>query len=39
MGELWGDDIHIHHVNPKLPIDEVNRVLNLASLYMSNVIK
>ncbi|MRD35131.1 group II intron reverse transcriptase/maturase [Bacillus thuringiensis] len=30
---LQGDDVHIHHVNPKLPIEEVNRVPNLASLH------
>lgn len=33
-GELWSDDIHIHHVSPKLPMDEVNRVPNLASLHV-----
>lgn len=33
-GELWSDDIHIHHIKPKLPMDEVNRVPNLASLHV-----
>lgn len=33
-GELWGEDIHIHHINPSLPMDEVNRVPNLASLHV-----
>jgi RNA-directed DNA polymerase len=28
-----GEDIHIHHINPKLPIEEVNRVPNLASMH------
>ncbi|WP_400242641.1 HNH endonuclease [Niallia sp. JL1B1071] len=30
---LQGDDIHIHHINPRLPLVEVNRVPNLASMH------
>ncbi|WPK10800.1 group II intron reverse transcriptase/maturase [Lysinibacillus louembei] len=32
---LQGDDIYIHHISPKLPLDEVNRVPNLASMHES----
>nr|WP_251047872.1 HNH endonuclease [Planococcus sp. ISL-109] len=32
---LQGNDIHIHHINPKLSLDEVNRVSNLASMHKS----
>lgn len=31
--ELRNDNIHIHHINPKLPLEEVNRVPNLASMH------
>lgn len=31
--ELQGDDIRIHHINPRLPLEEVNRVPNLASMH------
>ncbi|KEF39441.1 Retron-type reverse transcriptase [Schinkia azotoformans MEV2011] len=30
---LHGDNIHIHHINLSLPLDEVNRVPNLASMH------
>ncbi len=29
---LWADSVHTHHVNPKLPLNQVNRVPNLASI-------
>lgn len=28
---LWSEIVHMHHVNPKLPLNQVNRVPNLAS--------
>lgn len=30
--ELDVDSVHCHHINPKLPINEVNKVKNLASV-------
>ncbi|WP_243840736.1 HNH endonuclease [Paenisporosarcina antarctica] len=30
---LQGDNIRIHHIKPKLPLEEVNRVPNLASMH------
>lgn len=27
------NDAHTHHINPKLPIDKVNKVSNLASTH------
>lgn len=30
---LFSSDIHIHHIRPKLPINEVNRVPNLATVH------
>jgi RNA-directed DNA polymerase len=32
-GAELGSDIHTHHINPNLPLGEVNRVSNLASLH------
>jgi RNA-directed DNA polymerase len=33
--DLSADDIHIHHIRPNLPMKEVNRVPNLASMHTS----
>ncbi|MDQ0221023.1 HNH endonuclease [Peribacillus cavernae] len=31
---IWSpEDIHIHHIRPYLPMDEVNRVQNLATVH------
>lgn len=32
-GEPLKADIHIHHINPSLPLNLVNRVINLASMH------
>lgn len=32
-GELTPENVHIHHVNPQLPMALVNRVVNLASVH------
>jgi RNA-directed DNA polymerase len=34
-GALQADNVHIHHITPKLPIEEVNRVPNLASMHIN----
>ena len=28
---LWSNNVHIHHINPKLPLNLVNRVPNLVT--------
>jgi RNA-directed DNA polymerase len=33
--DLLADDIHIHHIRPYLPIEEINRVPNLATMHTS----
>lgn len=30
---LLPEETHTHHIDPKLPLDMVNRVVNLASVY------
>lgn len=31
--ELFPYDVHIHHINPNLPVDQVNKVSNLATIH------
>jgi hypothetical protein len=31
--ELFPHDVHIHHINPDLPLDKVNKVPNLATVH------
>src|SRR5699024_4573791 len=33
VDDILPSDLHCHHVNPKLPLDKVNKVNNLASLH------
>ncbi|MGO4695428.1 HNH endonuclease signature motif containing protein [Paenibacillus sp. 2TAB26] len=33
--ELFPENVHIHHINPNLPMALVNRVMNLASVHSS----
>ncbi|MBE3557571.1 MAG: HNH endonuclease [Firmicutes bacterium] len=30
---IWPGDLQVHHLNPKLPTEQVNKVSNLASLH------
>jgi RNA-directed DNA polymerase len=30
---LLSEETHTHHIDPKLPLDKVNRVVNLASVH------